>query len=103
MRLTDPQFLIPALSVTFVYDVVPSVHCLTLDSAHSYYYVSITALATEGKMDFPKKLGAVDNYQSKVLPTNGVQNESFLFAALLPSYFVNAHTPPDSFVQVHCL
>lgn len=95
MRFTDAQFLLPALSVTFVCNVVSSVHCLTSDSAHSYYYVSITVLATEGKIDFPRKLETVGNYQSKVLITNGVQNEGFLFAALLPSYFVNLGTPPD--------
>lgn len=70
MKFTDPLFLIPALSVTFVCDVAPSAHCLNIDSARGYYYVSIIVLATEGKIDFPVKLGGVSNYPPKVLLTN---------------------------------
>lgn len=70
MKFTDPRFLIPALSVTFVCDVASNAHCLNIDSDCGYYYVPIIVLATEGKIDFPVKLGGVGNYPPKVLLMN---------------------------------
>lgn len=61
MKFTNPRLLTPALSVTLVCEVASSAHCLKVDSACGYYYVSIIVLATEGKIDFPMKLGGVMN------------------------------------------
>lgn len=71
MKFTDPQFLIPALSVTFVCDVASSAHCLNVDSARGYYYVSIIVLATEGKID----RSSYEAGRSGQLPTRSVVNE----------------------------